>query len=282
MKRSQDIHAQLQDAIRQRFGQTIVETPGVPHMGELARLLHHRSHRTYADRGVEDALLQLLYACALSAPTKSDLQQADIVRVASPSKRQIIADLVDDMPWVRAAPVFLVFCGNNRRIRQVSALRGKPFANDHLDAFFNAAVDAAIVLSTFIQAASAVGLGCCPISAIRDHAEAVSQLLELPQWVFPVAGLCVGYPATSGHISPRLPLNVTVHTDRFDESELERSIDDYDRRRHGQQPYAGQRDVDRFGRVEFYGWSEDKARQYAHPQREQFGRYVRAQGFNLD
>ena len=282
MKPSQDIHAQLQDAIRQRFGQTIVETPGAPHMDELARLLQHRSHRTYADRGVEDALLQLLYACALSAPTKSDLQQADIVRVADPSKRQVIADLIDDMPWVRAAPVFLVFCGNNRRIRQVSALRGKPFANDHLDAFFNATVDAAIVLSTFIQAASAVGLGCCPISAIRDHAAAVSQVLELPQWVFPVAGLCVGYPSTSGHISPRLPLNVTVHTDRFNESELERSIDDYDRRRHGQQPYGGQRDVDRFGRVEFYGWSEDKARQYAHPQREQFGRYVRAQGFNLD
>jgi nitroreductase len=282
MKPSQEIRAHLQDAIRQRFGQTIVETPDVPHTDELTRLLQHRSHRTYADRGVEDALLQLLYACALSAPTKSDLQQADIVRVADPSKRQVIAELIDDMPWVRAAPVFLVFCGNNRRIRQVSALRGKPFANDHLDAFFNAAVDAAIVLSTFIQAASAVGLGCCPISAIRDHAKAVSQLLELPQWVFPVAGLCVGYPATPGYISPRLPLTVTVHTDRFDESELQARINDYDHRRHKQQPYSRQRDVDRFGRAEFYGWSEDKARQYAHPQREQFGRYVRAQGFNLD
>jgi FMN reductase [NAD(P)H] len=282
MKPSQEIRAHLQDAIRQRFGQTIVETPDVPHTDELTRLLQHRSHRTYADRGVEDALLQLLYACALSAPTKSDLQQADIVRVADPSKRQVIAELIDDMPWVRAAPVFLVFCGNNRRIRQVSALRGKPFANDHLDAFFNATVDAAIVLSTFIQAASAVDLGCCPISAIRDHAKAVSQLLELPQWVFPVAGLCVGYPATPGYISPRLPLTVTVHTDRFDESELQARINDYDHRRHKQQPYSRQRDVDRFGRAEFYGWSEDKARQYAHPQREQFGRYVRAQGFNLD
>ncbi len=282
MKPSQDAQAQVQDAIRQRFGQTIAETPGVPHTDELARLLQHRSHRAYTDRGVDDALLQLLYACALSAPTKSDLQQADIVRVADPSKRQVIADLIDDMPWVRAAPVFLVFCGNNRRIRQVSALRGKPFANDHLDAFFNATVDAAIVLSTFIHAARAVGLGCCPISAIRDHAEAVSQLLELPQWVFPVAGLCVGYPAKPGHISPRLPLNVTVHTDCFDESELQRSIDDYDQRRHGQQPYARQRDIERHGTAEFYGWSEDKARQYAHPQRQQFGRYIRAQGFNLD
>lgn len=282
MKPSQDTQSQLQDAIRQRFGLTIAEVSSVPHTDELVRLLQHRSHRAYTDRGVDDALLQLLYACALSAPTKSDLQQADIVRVADPSKRRVIADLIDDMSWVRAAPVFLVFCGNNRRIRQVSALRGKPFANDHLDAFFNAAVDAAIVLSTFIHAASAVGLGCCPISAIRDHADTISQLLELPQWVFPVAGLCVGYPAKPGYISPRLPLNVTVHTDRFDESELQRTIDDYDHRRHSQQPYAGQRNVDRFGRAQFYGWSEDKARQYAHPQRERFGHYVRAQGFNLD
>lgn len=282
MKPSQDTQFQLQDAIRQRFGLTLAEVAGLPHTDELVRLLQHRSHRAYTDRSVDDALLQLLYACALSAPTKSDLQQADIVRVADPSKRHVIADLIDDMPWVRAAPVFLVFCGNNRRIRQVSTLRGKSFANDHLDAFFNATVDAAIVLSTFIHAASAVGLGCCPISAIRDHADAVSQLLELPQWVFPVAGLCVGYPAKPGHISPRLPLNVTVHTDRFDEGELERSIDDYDHRRHGQRPYTKQRDIERFGAAEFYGWSEDKARQYAHPQRERFGHYVRAQGFNLD
>jgi nitroreductase/FMN reductase [NAD(P)H] len=282
MQPSQDTQFQLQDAIRQRFGQSIVAASGVPHTDELVRLLQHRSHRAYTDRVVDDALLQLLYACALSAPTKSDLQQADIVRVAEPSKRQVIADLIDDMPWVRAVPVFLVFCGNNRRIRQVSALRSKPFANDHLDAFFNAAVDAAIVLTTFIHAARAVGLGCCPISAIRDHAEAVSETLELPQWVFPVAGLCVGYPAKPGHISPRLPLNVTVHTDRFDESKLQQSIEDYDHRRDSQQPYVKQRDVERFGVADFYGWSEDKARQYAHPQRQQFGRYVRAQGFNLD
>ena len=282
MKPPQDMSAQLRDAIRQRFGKTMIGASGLPHMEQLVHVLQHRSHRAYMDRNVDDALLQLLYACALSAPTKSDLQQADIIRVADPAKRQVIADLIDDMPWVRAAPVFLVFCGNNRRIRQVSALRGKPFANDHLDAFFNATVDAAIVLSTFIHAASIVGLGCCPISAIRDHASVVSELLELPQWVFPVAGLCVGYPANPGHISPRLPLNVTVHTNRFDDSELERSIDDYDHRRHDQQPYARQRDVERFGVAEFYSWSEDKARQYAHLQREQFGRYVRAQGFTLD
>jgi Nitroreductase family len=77
----------------------------------------------------------------------------------------------------------------------VHAWRGHTFANDHLDAFFNATVDAAIALETFVAAAEAAGLGCCPISVIRNHAEEVSGLLGLPDHVFPVAGLGVGIPA---------------------------------------------------------------------------------------
>ena len=54
---------------------------------------------------------------------------------------------------------------------------GYTFANDHLDAFFNATVDAAIALEAFVATAEAAGLGCYPISVIRNHAEEVSGLL---------------------------------------------------------------------------------------------------------
>ena len=47
-------------------------------------------------------------------------------------------------------------------------------------------------------------------------------------------------------------------------------------------PYRSQRDVARFGAASFYGWSEDKARQYAEPLRADFGAFVRAKGFRLD
>lgn len=274
--------AALRASIRERFGAEPTLPANVPNADELVRMLGHRSHREYADRPVDEATLGLLFACALSAPSKSDLQQADIIRVADARTRMAIADLIPEMPWVRIAPVFLVFCGNNRRLRLISAARGKAFANDHLDAFFNAAVDAAIVLAMFIRAATAVGLGCCPISVIRDHAATVSTLLALPRWVFPAAGLCVGYPAAEGRISPRLPLQLTVHRDRYDEAGWQEQVEGYDRRRHAQQPYRDQREPERFGRTEFYGWSEDKARQYARSQRADFGRFVRARGFNLD
>jgi len=100
--------------------------------------------------------------------------------------------------------------------------------------------------------------------------------------LLPLAGLCVGYPENSGVITPRLPLEVTVHTDRFSEKDIAANVDGYDRRRAALQPYKKQRGVKRFGEAPFYGWSEDKARQYAEPQRMDFGAFIRRKQFKLD
>jgi nitroreductase len=272
---------QISAALRTRFGTDFPVARDQAGINGLAHMANHRSIRRYRPDPVTPDLLRLLCACALSAPTKSDLQQADIIHVADPARRRRIVAHLPDMTWIADAPVFLVFCGNNRRIRHIGEWRGKPFANEHLDHFMNAAVDAGIVMMNFISAAEAAGLGTCPISAIRNAIDTVSHELELPEGVFPVAGLCVGYPASAGHISPRLPLEVTLHTDRYDERGLREKIDAYDRRRHDNHPYGKQRRTAQFGAAEFYGWSEDKARQYAEPERADFGAYIRRQGFSL-
>jgi nitroreductase/FMN reductase [NAD(P)H] len=272
----------VRGALGQRFGETFAVDAALPGLDELARIAGHRVHRRYLDRGLDPALVRLLCACALSAPSKSDLQQGDIMLVADAEKRRVIADLIPDQPWVAQSPVFLVFLASGRRLPQIAQLRGKPFPNDHLDQFFNAAVDAALVLATFVRAAEAVGLGCCPISVIRDHSARVSELLGLPQRVIPVAGMCVGWPAGPGSLSPRLSLQSTLHTDQYDDSDFARRIETYDRRRAALKPYGGQRDPAHWGKADFYGWSEDKARQYAEPQRADFGAFVRAKGFCLE
>ena len=74
---------------------------------------------------------------------------------------------------------------------------------------------------------------------------------------------------------------MTTHTDRYTETDLREQVDTYDRRRHANHPYAKQRRTHLFGEADFYGWSEDKARQYAEPERADFGAYIRRQGFSL-
>ena len=281
MNSAQDFSKRLSSALSERFGTEFAVDTAVPGVEELARMAEHRSHRKFSARDVSPQLLRLLLACAFSAPSKSDLQQADVVHVADRKNIQAIAGLIHDMPWIANAPVFLVFCGNNRRLRQAGEWHGKPFVNDHLDHFMNAAVDAAIVMATFIRAAEAAGLATCPISHVRNHLPEVNKMLALPDCVFPIAGMCVGYPLEPGRISARLPLEVTVHSDRFDESDIRGKIDAYDRRRHALQPYRRQRHADRYADSGFYGWSEDKARQYSVPDREDFGAYIRSKGFSL-
>ncbi|HEY7230148.1 MAG TPA: nitroreductase family protein [Pseudolabrys sp.] len=272
----------IRKVLMERFGEQFKVSDDLCGLDGLARIAAHRVHRRYLQRDVAPDLLRLLCACALSGPSKSDLQQGDILIVRNKSNRDAIADLLPEMPWVQESPVFLVFLANGRRLTEISRMRGKPFPNDHLDLFFNATVDAAIVMTTFLHAAEAAGLGCCPISVIRDHAKKISEMLDLPPKVIPVAGMCVGWPAEEGGITPRLPLDVTVHEEHFKDNGLAGQIDAYDRRRAAARPFRNQRDTERFGRSDFYGWSEDKARQYAVPMRADFGAFIRARNFNLD
>jgi nitroreductase/FMN reductase [NAD(P)H] len=269
-------------ALAERFGEDFAIDPALPGLDELAQIAGQRSHRRFLPRPIAPELLRLLCACALSAPSKSDLQQCDIVVVTDTAIRAGIVATIPDMPWIMDGPAFLVFVANGERLPMLARLRNKPFPNDHLDQFFNAAVDAAIVLATFLRAASAVGLGCCPISAVRDRPQTVSDLLRLPQRVIPVAGLCVGWPAQTGEITPRLSLRTTVIENGYGERDAAGEIDAYDRRRAALRPYRRQRSPERWGEADFYGWSQDKARQYAVPTRTDFGAFVRGKGFCLD
>lgn len=269
----------LKDLIESRFG----EPPAHDHSGLAegvhAQLLSHRSRRRYKQEPVTDETLELLFSCALSAPAKSDLQQVSIINLADPDQRERVTDLIPSMPWIKQAPVFLLFCGDARRIQRICDYRGTEFAHEPLDAFLNAAADAAIVMQNFIVAAEGAGLGCCPISAVRDVTEEIADIVALPERVFPFAGLCVGHPADDPWISQRLPLALTVHTDRYNDEHLTQELDEYDRRRGEANPMSKQRDTDTYGTKDSYGWSDDKARQTSHKDRLSFIRYMKKAGF---
>jgi nitroreductase/FMN reductase [NAD(P)H] len=272
----------IETLLRDRFGEEVPVDPSWPGLDRIEPIVKHRVIRRYSAQPVQADMVRLICAAALSAPSKSDLQQRDIVLVDDPRQRQTIAELIPDMPWIGQAPVFLVFLANGRRLPEISRLRGKPFPNDHFDLVFNAATDAAIALATAVAAAEALGLGACPISVIRDHAARIGEWLALPEKVIPFAGLCLGWPADQGRMSPRLPLSLTVHRNSYDEHGFSAAVAAYDQRRERAAPYREQRDTGVWGKAPDYGWSEDKARQYAQPQRSDFGAYVRSRGFSTE
>lgn len=277
----------MHELIARRFAFDPAAMPPTPAVAsgaeQVARMLDHRVCRSFTADPVDDSLLELVLAATFSTPSKSDLQQCSVIVVDDPDRRAALATLIPSMPWISSAARFLVFCGDSHRIRIVAERAGTGFANDHLDAFLNAASDAAMHLSSFVWAAEAVGLGTCAISVLRNHIDAVADIVALPDHVFPLAGMCVGWPAAEQRLSPRLPMTVTVHHDRYDDSEAAEQIADYDRRRFGDYvpPAAQQAGADRFGVADRWGWSVEKSRMVAHRERDQLARFLRRRGFDL-
>ena len=249
----------------------------------IQQTLGRRTVRRYTNQMPDDTFLDLLTAAALSASSKSDFQQASIIRVTDAAIRRAIGNLFPAMPWIETSPAFFVFLGDARRLQRMGTLRGKPVDNGQLEGFFNATVDAALALQTFILCAESAGLGCCPISVIRNRIDEVAELLDLPEQVFPVAGVCVGYPSEAGHVSLRLPRALTVHYNRYTDHDLSPHIDEYDQRRHVRNALnpAQQRLTATYGVADFYGWSEDKTRQATQGEGAAFPRYLRAHGFSF-
>jgi nitroreductase len=272
------------DAIEGRFGD------GGPSGGDTAdnefirQVMSRKTVRRYSDVIPAEDLLDLLVASALSASAKSDFQQASILRVTDPDRRSSIGALFPAMPWIGVAPVFFIFLGDARRLQRIGELRGKTVRNGTLEGFFNASIDAALAMQTMILCAESAGLGVCPISVIRNEIDKVAAILDLPDLVFPVAGLCLGYPQGEGFVSLRLPRRATTHHDRYDDGALPQAIDDYDRRRDARHsiPREQHRSNAEFGEATFYGWSEDKARQAAKAEGAAFPPYLRRHGFTFD
>ena len=152
----------IADLIEDRFGLPTDAGRSHPANETVELILSHRTQRRYKPDPVPDDVLQIVLGAALSAPSKSDLQQVAIILVKDRAKQATIGGWIPDMPWIATAPLFAVFCGDHRRMRRVAEMRGRPFPNDTLDMFMNAAVDAGLVLQNFITAAEALGLGLLP------------------------------------------------------------------------------------------------------------------------
>jgi nitroreductase/FMN reductase [NAD(P)H] len=244
----------------------------------LAMLLDRRVTRRYRPDPVPDLLLDTVLAGAQSAPAKSDLQQYAILVTRMPEKIAAIADAIGTMPWIKEAPVLLVFCGDIRRGRRLCALHGREHANDSVDTFLNASVDAALAMGFGIMSAEAAGLGTCPISYVRNHLPLIAELFGLPEGVFPVAGLTLGFPAARNATSPRLPPSVVVHREGYDDSGLAAALPAYDALR----PPGKPRYPEVHGaKPEGCSWSENAARQLSVPERANFRAWLATRGINL-
>ncbi|MGI5220749.1 NADPH-dependent oxidoreductase [Nocardia sp. CA-290969] len=185
----------------------------------VLQVLHeHRSVRRYLPDPLPDGVLELLISAAQSAPTSSNLQVWSVVAVRDPGRKARLAVLAGDQEQIRQAPLLLVWTADLARVRGLAAERGAPLDGaDYLESSYVAFLDAALAAQNAVVAAESLGLGTVYIGAIRNNPEQVADELALPDGVFAVAGLVVGYPdpAENARVKPRLPQAAVLHEETY-------------------------------------------------------------------
>ena len=178
----------------------------------------HRSIRQFEERPLPKGLMEEIVSCGQRASTSSNLQAYSVIEVSDPIRKKELAELCADQKQVHQSASFLVFCADLHRNRLAGMIHdAEYFDGDYVEALLIATVDAALILQNVALAAESHDLGVCMIGAIRNHPKAVGSLLNLPSFVYAVAGLCLGYPAVDPKCKPRLPIDTILHKEHYPE-----------------------------------------------------------------
>lgn len=139
------------------------------------------------------------------------LQCTSIIRITDPALRERLVPLTGGQQHVAQAAEFWVFCADFNRHLQICPQAQLGLAEQLLIGV----VDTALLVQNALTAAESLGLGGVYIGGLRNSIEAVTELLELPQHVLPLFGLCLGWPADNPDIKPRMPAAMLVHENRY-------------------------------------------------------------------
>ncbi|MBT0730703.1 oxygen-insensitive NADPH nitroreductase [Rosenbergiella nectarea] len=180
-------------------------------------LRQHRSIRHFSDEPISAEQREAILLAAQSASTSSLLQCASVVRITDKDKRQRLAELAGDQSWVVEAAEFWVLCADFNRHKQISEHAELGYAEQ----LILGCVDTALLAQNAMVAAESLGLGGVFIGGLRNQPQAVSELLDLPKFVLPLFGLCLGWPTDKPELKPRMPLSMLVHENGYQPIETE-------------------------------------------------------------
>ncbi|MBY5943829.1 oxygen-insensitive NADPH nitroreductase [Photobacterium rosenbergii] len=235
----------------------------------IETILQHRSIRKFTDQPISDSQRHTILDCAIAASSSSFIQCVSIIRVTDPDMRVLLAEYAGGQEYVASAAEFFVFCADYNRHQQIYPEAKLGFTEQTLIG----AVDAALMAQNGLLAAESLGLGGVYIGGLRNNPDKVATLLSLPQHVLPLFGLCLGHPAQSPEVKPRLPRSIVVHENSYSPLDMDK-LASYDQhvRLYYQSRTGGNKDM---------SWSEQISGSLNKEARPFMKQFIEGRGFSL-
>ena len=251
-------------------------------MNQIIEFLNsHVSERHFTDKQISADDEYTIISTAQRSATSSNIQAYSIIGIRNQDKKNELSVLAGNQEHVAASSLFLVFCADLYRLKFVSDSKGYNFDAQMTERLIISTVDTALAASRALEAAQALGIGGVMVGGIRNNPDKVSDLLKLPELVYPVMGMSLGYPEKKSKIKPRLGIDAIYHKEEYSDKNYDNLIAAYDAV-IDDVGYLKGREVmaEKFPDFKgLYSWSEHTARRLTNKARPHMRAFLESKGF---
>lgn len=190
-------------------------------MNQIIESLYHRkSTRVFTEEPVTESIKTQIIEAAMQAPTAGNMHLYSIIDIQDPEIKMLLSESCDHQPFIAQAPIVFVYCADYFRAWSgmhdfITDNARQPEVGDLLLAMS----DALICAQNMVVAAESLGLGSCYIGDIIENFEYHRDLLKLPNAVWPICMLVIGYPTPQQIDRPkpiRFPKEFVLHTNQYE------------------------------------------------------------------
>lgn len=234
----------------------------------------HASVRDYKDEQLTREQVEELVGAAQHAATSHFVQAYSVVWVTDPEKRRKLGELSKNTKQMEGAGAVFLMCADYNRLKHAVEMNGESIVFDQAENLLVAVTDVGLLAQNLVLAAESKGYGICYIGGVRNNMEKISQLVGLPEGVFPIYGLTVGVPDKTNEVKPRLPVEAILHENEYNEEKYEKIIPAYD---ETIQQYYGSRGSNQKSAT----WSQQMAEFLKKPHRPDIKEVLAARGYKF-
>lgn len=193
------------------------------HNATVDTLLERRSIRKFKPKPLPDDVVETLETVAQHAASSQFLNDWSAIRVTEPATKKRLAE-IGGQPYIATAPLLYVFVLDEHRNQAQN--------------------DAVLALHAMETAAYSLGLGCVILGSLLNDVPALIDLLNLPEYTYPVLGIAIGKPDQEPAVKPRMPRSMQFFENEYPSSDekLLSGLDSFDVEVH---KYYDLRDTER-------------------------------------
>ena len=169
----------------------------------IQTMLDRKSIRKYTEQTPSDEVITSIVRAGQQAPFASQLYSLLLSRDR------------EGTPY--RAPLLFTICVDIHKLQLFMARRNWQMVTNHLFVLLLGIQDASLMAENMVIAAESLGLGSCFLGDTPYRSEEIVKQYKLPQGVFPLVQLVMGYPADSPPPRPRYPMEFVLFEDEYPE-----------------------------------------------------------------